>query len=784
VRGRDANTNAYAEDLARAQERANRSVSREHLTDLESRFAAIGDNFDEMMVPMENSRYYDEKMERFVGSDIEREFLTRPEDLIVASRGAWRPGMDVPEDLYAQASVTGRMLDLRERRLTTQRYLQERTMCPMAELDGAMVGLAKSLRGKSHQEKFDVLRKAVFKAVALHEVGHNVGLRHNFEGSMDALNYDKAFWDIEAAHPRNEQLKLEASQPEYKYSSIMDYHGKTNADFRGLGLYDKAAIKFGYGQLIETFADAAVSGGPALRNWRKVNDYRDLAFADDDGIGNQEPAYFADVAKMYDRKDVLFDWRKDWSPQAITALTATEVPYLFCSDEYAGWLPTCKRFDFGANQREVQEAQAVRYKNYFVFDHFLRGRMKIDWDRALGRAEAAFWDTNLTYKYMYYYRAKDPTFLATDSGADYARAVANGMNLMSEVLSMPEPERYYRCTAADDSRIYYPGYRILHDTSVDATFGEAPLGEACDMRRSTWVGLGQAYPLFIGFSEEWLNWEYTYLGTYWDKIAAMVYMAYPGAYFFRENMPEDERSYSIGMYRIYDNEMNDVFLNLIEDNTQSMASWLIESTDLLGTEADPTAEVVENSLVYGRPMLAEGSHYETQEALQPTARIAPAVARNMQMFPLQIGMIYMTSPFDDSLDFNKHAKVVLKGAPDDFLDHGSFAEVVECTFPESGHTFRAYKTSAAAGQMDVAYKLVSQCAERVTEFGLAQAAFATGSSELEDLEVGSDAYWDKRKELVELEREFDRWDFRLHNSERLLIYTRRLNQFFEGGAGY
>ena len=37
----------------------------------------------------------------------------------------------------------------------------------------------------------------------LHEVGHNVGLRHNFEASYDALNYKREFWDIEG-------LKVEA----------------------------------------------------------------------------------------------------------------------------------------------------------------------------------------------------------------------------------------------------------------------------------------------------------------------------------------------------------------------------------------------------------------------------------------------------------------------------------------------------------------------------------------------------------------------------------------------
>src|SRR5262249_27923870 len=55
-------------------------------------------------------------------------------------------------------------------------------------------GLAASFKGSSRDDIIKFLRTELYAAVEAHEVGHTVGLRHNFEGSMDPLNYAKAFW--------------------------------------------------------------------------------------------------------------------------------------------------------------------------------------------------------------------------------------------------------------------------------------------------------------------------------------------------------------------------------------------------------------------------------------------------------------------------------------------------------------------------------------------------------------------------------------------------------------
>jgi hypothetical protein len=121
--------------------------------------------------------------------------------------------------------------------------------------------LAAKLKDLPREEVVRTIRKQVFRGVMAHELGHTLGLRHNFEGSADTMNYFPEHWGITPEVLPAEQQHLFAKngigewqdKRGIQYSTIMDYHQRFNSDWAGIGMYDKAAIKLGYAETVEVF---------------------------------------------------------------------------------------------------------------------------------------------------------------------------------------------------------------------------------------------------------------------------------------------------------------------------------------------------------------------------------------------------------------------------------------------------------------------------------------------------------------------------------------------------
>jgi len=158
------------------------------------------------------------------------------------------------------------------------------------------------LNSTQKEKAIKIIITHAYKTTLAHELGHNLGLRHNFKGSYDKNNFYKS-----------SELPEGSKHLTPKYSSIMDYGASELNELPVLGKYDIAALRFGYANEIE-MKDGSI---------QKVQ-------------GN-------DLINELDRK-----------------------VYQFCTDENAGGSLECNRFDEGSTNEEIVEHYIRNYKNSYL----------------------------------------------------------------------------------------------------------------------------------------------------------------------------------------------------------------------------------------------------------------------------------------------------------------------------------------------------------------------------------------------------------------------------------
>ncbi len=209
----------------------------------------------------------------------------------------------------------------------------------LASLAGFFKNKYGSLSPKERGDKiYDDLVKETIKGIGIHELGHSLGLRHNFASSWDAPNYDPQYWQLRTNEgkaaaecgatrsgdtdtcmgPRyldpqtsDEQGIAGESRPGIDYfanTSTMEYQIERGGESVGLGTYDQHAMKVLYGRVIETLDDKSIPLAEqpnfGLKNYTQLQE-RDLVIN-----GNTFFTHYTTTARLMKVFDPVRDCRE------------------------------------------------------------------------------------------------------------------------------------------------------------------------------------------------------------------------------------------------------------------------------------------------------------------------------------------------------------------------------------------------------------------------------------------------------------------------------------------
>ncbi|MCK6512278.1 hypothetical protein L6R29_20300 [Myxococcota bacterium] len=544
-----------------------------------------------------------------------------------------------------------RMERLSTRNVMMTDFVDDGVLARALKMKGAF-----AVNGKIDYEKvYAQLRKEIFLAVTLHEFGHNVGLRHNFSASADALNYHDKYWELRAKTiPEGENAPLpfyryaekdakllnDAIQKglhEYQYSSIMDYGSGFASDLHGLGRYDRAAILYGYADAVEVFKKGTTQLSRADAQ---------AQLAPDTWHYTQLPRVIAGNKPVNEQIDALKQREIATLDELAKDNALIEIPYRFCSDEVHQGQSDCNRFDQGADPYERVRDTTQRYFSYYIFNAYKRGRLTFGVD--VGSYISRIYDRYFMPIAFQYKHFVNDGFIAQrfekacngnwyqDPRCGESGFIASiaALNFFSHVMQTPDSGCYKRTQVGTRNVFTHQSNNAC--TSKGPEFLDVPFGVGRPM-------LGAYDRDTYGYE---FYWKPVSLGAWWDKYLAAMALGDPYTRFIGVDSTADARSYLINFTALYGTYVNNILGGFLAERPEAYAPML--GADGKISLREPIRLGGSNDLIDPAPV------YNFTTPLDPNEQYT---ARLLVGF---IGAVYFSRETDDQR-FNEAMKIAVRG---------------------------------------------------------------------------------------------------------------------------
>ena len=456
--------------------------------------------------------------------------------------------------------------------------------------------------------------------------------------------------------PRAAMTQKEADEGRsmYQYSSIMDYGQRWSSDIHGPGKYDTAAIRFGYGRIVDVYRNInqvvkIVNAYAKYYNQpvSNVSYYMDPSFWNSGVYMSQ--FYYMDYMigpkANLDRAAVPWSWVKLQHNQAENYFDQqwnwnyVKVPYAFASDDYEGNVGTYM-WDTGVDSLEIAYNMMIRLKDYYVVDAFMRERYGFGqygdpsyyFSRVLSRYMDRVRMVGMFYA-LYAHLLKEYGWRGIWAnsrlmGWALRRASELSFTMLANEMAGPAPGSY----KLDTTDNVYKNFS--YDTAQPGSELDIPLG------------IGK-YPYTKFMDSAGYNY-YTHalwIGSFWDKLAAILTLTDSTVYFTSNYVGEQLNvgvGTSIGFNTMYTEELLKLFGGIVADDYNVFADTVDQNGDVEPRLFfDPENSDVYDTAISPSPYSTPYVHGTSEPVVEPSIRDL-----NMKLYAAMYGMAYLPASFE------------------------------------------------------------------------------------------------------------------------------------------